>query len=185
MQKLPLKIYIFVIYNPGKKVGTHDAIYYNYPMLTTAVENSAWHCLIESRGVLAFTIILPSPHQINVGGSGKASDNMTRIDVASGERGFFFLLNQTKCPNHFSRIVDWMIWSTVFFSFISLRINFISLILTADKHITVDIWSISEDDHMCHNSYTSIREQILKICGVYWKCLQHYAYCVRSTSLTD
>ena len=55
------------------------------PMLTTEVENGAWHCLIESRGVLAFTIILPSPHQIDVGGSGKASDSMTRINVASGK----------------------------------------------------------------------------------------------------
>ena len=60
------------------------------PMLTTAVENGAWHWLIESRGVLAFAIILPHPHQINVGGSGKASDNMTRINIASGERGYFF-----------------------------------------------------------------------------------------------
>ena len=60
------------------------------PMLTTAVDNGAWHCLIESRGVLAFTIILPSHHQINVGGSGKVSDNMNRINIALGEGGFFF-----------------------------------------------------------------------------------------------
>ena len=60
------------------------------PMLTTEVENGAWHCLTESRGVLTFNIILISPNQINVGGSGKASDNMTRINIVSGERGFFF-----------------------------------------------------------------------------------------------
>ena len=73
-----------------KIVGTPDVIYYNYiPMLTTAVKNGTWHCLIKSRGVLAFTIILPHPRQISVGGSGKASDNMTWINIALGERGFF------------------------------------------------------------------------------------------------
>ena len=56
------------------------------PMLTIAVKIGAWHCLKESGGVFAST----SPHQINVGGSGKTSDNMTRINIASGERGFFF-----------------------------------------------------------------------------------------------
>ena len=70
------------------------------PMLTNEVENGAWHYLIESNGVLAFTMILPCPYQINDGGSGKASDKMTRINIASGE-GVSFLLNQTKCTNHF------------------------------------------------------------------------------------
>ena len=31
------------------------------PMLTTAVENGQWHCLIENRGFLAFTISFPAP----------------------------------------------------------------------------------------------------------------------------
>ena len=49
------------------------------------------HDIVQQKAeVLAFIIILSRPHQINVGRSGKASDNMTRINIALGERGFFF-----------------------------------------------------------------------------------------------
>ena len=58
------------------------------PMLTTEIENEAWHCSIESRGSRFYRNPSP-PHQINVGGSGKASDYTTRINIAFGEKGFF------------------------------------------------------------------------------------------------
>ena len=90
-----------------KVVGTPNAIYYNYPHVHHW--NRKWSMTlfnIESRGVLAFTIIVPSPppHQINVGGPGKASDNMTWINIAPGERVFFLLIKQS-VPTIFSRIV--------------------------------------------------------------------------------
>ena len=69
-------------------------------ILTTEIENGASHCSIESRGSRFYYNSFP-PHQINVGGSGKASDNMTwiNITITLEERGFFFLLNQTKWVN--------------------------------------------------------------------------------------
>ena len=75
-------------------------------MLTTEIENGAWHCSLENRGSHFYHN--PSlRHQINVGVSGKASDNMTLINIASGERGFFFFLEiRQSVSTIFSRIVD-------------------------------------------------------------------------------
>ena len=87
-----------------KIVGTPDAIYYNY--------HHAYHWS-RKRGMALFNrkqrfSLLPQSfptHQINVGGSGKVSDNMTWINIALGGRGHFFLLNQTKCINIILMIV--------------------------------------------------------------------------------
>ena len=50
-----------------------------------------------------FTVILPSCHQTNVGESRKASDNMTRINIASGKG--VSVSPKSKCTI-FSRIVN-------------------------------------------------------------------------------
>ena len=74
-------------------------------MLISEIENGACYCSVESTGSRFYHN--PSlPPSINVGGSGKASDNIPWINIALGERGSPFLLNQTKCVNIFSRIVD-------------------------------------------------------------------------------
>ena len=58
-------------------------------MLTTETENEAWFCSMESRGLHFYHNPAPST-SINVGGSGMASDNMTWINIALKERGYFF-----------------------------------------------------------------------------------------------
>ena len=70
------------------------------PMLTTKIENGAWHCSFKRRGSRFYHNPSPPP-SINVGGSGKASDNMIQINIALEERGSLFLLNRTKCVNSF------------------------------------------------------------------------------------
>ena len=64
-----------------------------FPMLTTEIENRAWHCSIESRSS-RFYHDSSSASSINVGGSDQVSDNMTWINTW-----------QTKLSNLFSMIV--------------------------------------------------------------------------------
>ena len=63
-------------------VGTPDAIYYNYPHAHHCNRKLDMTLFNRKQRGSRFTIILPSPHQINVGGLGKVSDNMTRINIA-------------------------------------------------------------------------------------------------------
>ena len=57
---------------------------------TAETENGACHCAVESRGS-RFYHNPPPPLSINVGGSGKASDYITWMNIALGEeRGHFF-----------------------------------------------------------------------------------------------
>ena len=88
-------------------VGTPDAIITTIPMLTTEIENGACHCSVESRGSRFYHN--PSLHRsITVGGSSKASDNITRINIALGERRPLFSPESDKvCQQFFfSMIVD-------------------------------------------------------------------------------
>ena len=58
--------------------------------ITTVPMKKKWGWLFKRKQKFS-PLSYPSPPQsINVGGSGKASDNMTRINIALGERGYFF-----------------------------------------------------------------------------------------------
>ena len=52
-------------------------------MLTSKIENGAWRCSKEIRRARFYHNLSPLL-SINVGGFGKASDNMTRINIALG-----------------------------------------------------------------------------------------------------
>ena len=78
-------------------------------MFTTEIENGACHCSVESRGSCFYHNPYPPP-SINVGGSGKASDNITWINNALGNRGVTFSPKSDKvCQHFFSMIVDHLI----------------------------------------------------------------------------
>ena len=70
------------------------------PMLTTEIENWARHCSIESRG---------SWFQINVGGSGKDYNNMTRINIALGKGISFSPKSDKSVSTILSMIVEHVI----------------------------------------------------------------------------
>ena len=71
-----------------------------WPMLTTEVKNGTWHYSTESRGSCFYHN--PSlPPSISVGGSGKASDIMTQINIALGERGYFSPKSDKVCQSFF------------------------------------------------------------------------------------
>ena len=75
--------------------GTPDAIYYNYPHANH--RSRKWGMTLFNRKERGsrFYDDPSQPPSNHVRGSGKASDNMTRINIASWERFFFFLLSQT------------------------------------------------------------------------------------------
>ena len=60
-----------------------------YLHFTTEIENGTWHCSIDSRGSQFYHNSSLLATSINVGGSGKASDN-TRDQLCIGVRGHFF-----------------------------------------------------------------------------------------------
>ena len=65
-------------------------IFQSLPMLTAEIWHGVWHCSKESRD-LSFYHLSPPPSG-NVGGSGKASNNVTEINVTREmDRGMFFL----------------------------------------------------------------------------------------------
>ena len=60
------------------------------------------HDIVQPKAeVLTFIIILLPPPSINVGGSDKASDNITGINIELGNR-VTFSPNQTECVSLFS-----------------------------------------------------------------------------------
>ena len=61
------------------------------PMLTAEVENGACRCSLGSR----FYHNPPPLPSINVGGSDKASNNITRTNIELRESGVTFFLNQS------------------------------------------------------------------------------------------
>ena len=84
----------------GWHVGAPNVIYYSYPHACHCNQNGALHCSKrkkerkkekkkkENRGS-HFSHNPSQPLSTNVGGSGKASDNMTWINIAFGREGSF------------------------------------------------------------------------------------------------
>ena len=62
------------------------------------------YCSIRSGGSCFYHSTSPLLSN-NIGGSGKATDNVTQINIALREKGHFFSVNLTKCVNIFSMIV--------------------------------------------------------------------------------
>ena len=69
-------------------------------MFSTEIENEACHCSVESEGSGFYHNPFSVTDHFNVGGSGNASDYMTRINIGLGQ-GFLFLLKQKQSVNHF------------------------------------------------------------------------------------
>ena len=72
------------------------------------------HDIVQERAeVFAFIIILPCALLSMLGNLALASDNMTWINIALGERGSLFLLDQVKCVNiFFPKIFSMIVAST-------------------------------------------------------------------------
>ena len=84
----------------GKTVDIPDAIYYNYPIITTEIENWAWHCSAKYKDSCLYHNPSPPPSN-QCWGSGKASDNISQINIAA-RKGVTF---SPKSDNIFSMIV--------------------------------------------------------------------------------